>query len=272
MSAANESILHAIDRDGFAILPAIFDADVCQQLIRALEIALAECLNDKMVLRRANGAIYGARNLLAFFPHAASLWRKPLVVDLLTTVLGPECGLVRGLFFDKPPDSTWSLPWHGSDDRGRRSFSSKPTISPSHGKGGLASRRSAGRRASANAYAANSPRRCQLGERCSASTSRHAHRARRRANAPGCHDSGRGWRRAGDAAALVARQRCFKTPFAAASPGPSSRIRGHTGLTRRVPVAAIPLLVISFEPPTFTRLEEAVTLFGAPTSFRRFLT
>lgn len=27
-------------------------------------------------------------------------------------VLGEHFGLVRGLFFDKPPDKTWTLPWH----------------------------------------------------------------------------------------------------------------------------------------------------------------
>ena len=30
----------------------------------------------------------------------------------LAEVLGEECGLVRGLYFDKPPDQSWSLPWH----------------------------------------------------------------------------------------------------------------------------------------------------------------
>ena len=27
-------------------------------------------------------------------------------------VLGPSAGLVRVLFFDKPPEQSWSLPWH----------------------------------------------------------------------------------------------------------------------------------------------------------------
>ncbi len=27
-------------------------------------------------------------------------------------ILGPEAGLVRGLYFDKPPGASWSLPWH----------------------------------------------------------------------------------------------------------------------------------------------------------------
>ena len=46
------------------------------------------------------------------FPAAADLWRKPRLIELLTQALGPQFGLVRGLYFDKPPASTWSLPWH----------------------------------------------------------------------------------------------------------------------------------------------------------------
>lgn len=42
----------------------------------------------------------------------AEVWRRAPLLELLTAVLGPERGLVRALYFDKPPDRTWSLPWH----------------------------------------------------------------------------------------------------------------------------------------------------------------
>ena len=32
--------------------------------------------------------------------------------DFVTAVLGQTAGIVRVLYFDKPPDRTWSLPWH----------------------------------------------------------------------------------------------------------------------------------------------------------------
>ncbi len=35
--------------------------------------------------------------------------RRP---ELLTATLGRDFGLVRVLFFDKPPGSSWALPWH----------------------------------------------------------------------------------------------------------------------------------------------------------------
>ena len=58
------------------------------------------------------GSIYGARNLLALWPGAAHVWRQPPLPDLLAAVLGPEYGLVRVLYFDKPPERSWALPWH----------------------------------------------------------------------------------------------------------------------------------------------------------------
>src|SRR5262249_56828349 len=39
-------------------------------------------------------------------------WRQPPLPDLLQAVLGPDFGLVRVLFFDKPPGQSWALPWH----------------------------------------------------------------------------------------------------------------------------------------------------------------
>ena len=59
-----------------------------------------------------NGVIYRARNLLALYPQARRLWGRQAVIDLLTAVLGEGFGLVRGLYFDKPPHGNWSLPWH----------------------------------------------------------------------------------------------------------------------------------------------------------------
>lgn len=112
MSADFDATLSGIANDGFAAMQGVFDADECRRIGNKLDAALAGNSDDKTVLRRANGTIYGARNLLAVFPPARTLWRKPRLMELLTSVLGPNGGLVRGLFFDKPPESTWSLPWH----------------------------------------------------------------------------------------------------------------------------------------------------------------
>jgi len=95
----------SIEADGWAITPGVYDAGECYDIAERLTAALAS-------LRRANGAIYGERNLLDLFPDVMRLWRRPPLLDVLFGVLGPDCGLVRGLFFDKPPEGSWSLPWH----------------------------------------------------------------------------------------------------------------------------------------------------------------
>lgn len=105
-------IVERFSDEGFAVVESVFNASECLQLITDLEAAISVIADEKTVLRRANGAIYGARNLLTVFPQATKLWRKPLLTNVLVNVLGPKLGLVRGLYFDKPPESTWSLPWH----------------------------------------------------------------------------------------------------------------------------------------------------------------
>lgn len=102
----------AIGTCGFAIIRGVFAEPECQRLSAALELELAGCADEATSLRRHNGAIYGARNLLEIFPLAKTVWQREPLLDLLTSVLGNRFGLVRGLFFDKSPESNWSLPWH----------------------------------------------------------------------------------------------------------------------------------------------------------------
>src|SRR5262245_19929133 len=101
-----------IAAEGFTLVRGMFSRAECRQYAADLHAALSGCTDGSTALRRANGVLYGARNLLTVFPQAAQLWRRTRLTDLLTQVLGPQFGLVRGLYFDKPPESTWSLPWH----------------------------------------------------------------------------------------------------------------------------------------------------------------
>ncbi len=112
MVAGETTVVDQLVNDGFACIQSVFDSAECSRIITDLEAALATCHDDTVVLRRANGAIFGARNLLTVFPPAAVIWRKQALLDLVVSVLGEQCGLVRGLYFDKPPEGNWSLPWH----------------------------------------------------------------------------------------------------------------------------------------------------------------
>jgi hypothetical protein len=94
------------------LVPGVYRAQECREIGSQIEAALAVCHDEAAALRRASGVIYGARNLLELFPPASELWRRVVLIDFLADVLGPEFGLVRGLYFDKPPRGSWSLPWH----------------------------------------------------------------------------------------------------------------------------------------------------------------
>ena len=108
----NAAALTALDRDGFIALPGVFSVEETERLCHDLEETLASASDRGDLLRSQSGAIYGARNVLRVFPQARQIWRKQPLIDLLRNTLGPGCGLVRGLFFDKPPTDSWSLPWH----------------------------------------------------------------------------------------------------------------------------------------------------------------
>lgn len=86
--------------------------------IEPARLARLLSLTDKLIdsvdegVRRSEGAVYAARNVVDVVPEVVEAWRSPTLVEFVTRYLGPDSGLVRILFFDKPPEQTWALPWH----------------------------------------------------------------------------------------------------------------------------------------------------------------
>jgi hypothetical protein len=103
--------LAQLERDGFIILPSVFTAAESDAANRQLTDAISNATGDLSIRTRSN-TIYAARNVTEWFPQASRLWQKEQLVRVLRAVLGSEFGLVRVLFFDKPPEQPWSLPWH----------------------------------------------------------------------------------------------------------------------------------------------------------------
>jgi hypothetical protein len=101
---------HNLERDGAVTLPRLFDAAAVHGLLAGLERVLHGS-GQEAAIRGQEGPIYAARNLLRYWPELTGFWRVPLG-EVLRVVLGPRFGLVRVLFFDKPPGQTWALPWH----------------------------------------------------------------------------------------------------------------------------------------------------------------
>lgn len=102
----------ALDRDGFAWVRSAISSDEVTRLGERLYDILQRPENKSSVLIGAAGPAYGARNLLKLWPACADLLRNRLLQEALPAILGAGAGVVRGLYFDKPPGHSWALPWH----------------------------------------------------------------------------------------------------------------------------------------------------------------
>ncbi len=109
-STAQRQATEELAERGFTILPDVFAPSQMEVLRTGLAAALAA--NESDAVRQRAGQVYASRNILDLYPPSRTVWREPVLLDLLRSTLGPNCGLVRGLYFDKPPEKTWALPWH----------------------------------------------------------------------------------------------------------------------------------------------------------------
>jgi hypothetical protein len=105
-------VLDTLQRDGFAMLRYVFGPAEIAAWIAELDAAFAVSHDESEAIRSRQGSVYAARNVLDWFPAACELWRIGPLIDLLRQTLGDDYGLVRALYFDKPPERTWALPWH----------------------------------------------------------------------------------------------------------------------------------------------------------------
>ena len=122
--------MEALERDGYLMLRAVFSAGEAEEMRASLEEALAR----GAAILGAEGAMYAARNVLSAWPRAAEVVRRESMRAALAGALGPGFGLVRGLYFDKPPGQSWALPWHKDvtlavrDNRLPSAHFAKPTV------------------------------------------------------------------------------------------------------------------------------------------------
>jgi len=87
---------------GYAIIPGAVDDLGLSRLLTEVE---SVCVRTK----RNQG---GIRNLLDRVPAVRQLADSAAVRTLLMDVLGPDAFVVRGILFDKTPESNWKVPWH----------------------------------------------------------------------------------------------------------------------------------------------------------------
>ena len=134
MGEAFHSFEENIDRDGFAIIRSVYSLREIAAMIAAVDDGNVKRDDGGHAVRRRNGTMVAARNVLDWMPSAGEVWRVPALLDPLSRVLGSEFGLVRVLYFDKPPGESWGLPWHKDltiavrDNRLPSSVLSNPTV------------------------------------------------------------------------------------------------------------------------------------------------
>ena len=125
-------VLNDLVTNGFAVISGVYGME---ETLRVAD-RLGEDLKSKNVsdVRSSRGSVYAARNLVDSLPWLASLWNRPALVDVLRQTLGNGLGLVRVLFFDKPSERSWSLPFHKDmtiavqDNSIESTHFSKPTV------------------------------------------------------------------------------------------------------------------------------------------------
>jgi hypothetical protein len=98
-----------IEQQGFTVLPGLFGSERVARLVSELDRARLG-MNGSVLQSR--GQVYGIRNLTDVWPAALAVAREPGLRAAIGSVLPLGFGLVRSIFFDKPPERTWSLPWH----------------------------------------------------------------------------------------------------------------------------------------------------------------
>lgn len=97
-----------LETNGWDWIRSAVSLEACHRLAGLLDSVFAESAST---LRHGTN-IYGARNLIQICPVSIEWLEEPRVREVCQALLGGECGIVRGLYFDKPPGSSWTLPWH----------------------------------------------------------------------------------------------------------------------------------------------------------------
>ena len=99
----------SLREQGFVLLTGVFSTEEISSFLEHVHRKLSE---DSEGIKTLAGDTYAARSVLQLIPRSITFWQKPVLIEFLAEVLGLRFGLVRGLYFDKHPQRTWSLGWH----------------------------------------------------------------------------------------------------------------------------------------------------------------
>jgi ectoine hydroxylase-related dioxygenase (phytanoyl-CoA dioxygenase family) len=92
-----------LERNGFAVVPALVGARTVSKLIEAIAIGL-----DSAGPRSS----HALRHLTQVVPAVKELAEAAEIRSLVESLLGTKPFVVRSLFFDKTPEANWKVAWH----------------------------------------------------------------------------------------------------------------------------------------------------------------
>ena len=104
--------LQQLDRDGFTFQPTAFSAQEIDELRSQSSAALRTASEAESVIATTGGNANAAQSLLTIWPDIIDIVRNSVISITVREILGSYAGIVRGLYFDKPPGESWALPWH----------------------------------------------------------------------------------------------------------------------------------------------------------------
>lgn len=105
-STAAADQIREIDQYGFAVVPGGLDRDTVESLLAGLS-QVERCSSASK-----QEHVYAIRNLLEVAPAIRELAGSKRLRCLVEPVLGVGAFPVQGIFFDKPADVNWKVPWH----------------------------------------------------------------------------------------------------------------------------------------------------------------
>lgn len=95
---------------GFAVVEHVLSLKEVSALQVAIEQAITENQSNTSVRNRSG--VYAIRNVTDVVPEVRALHQHEGISRLVAAVLGSQALLVRGLMFDKSPESNWGIFWH----------------------------------------------------------------------------------------------------------------------------------------------------------------
>lgn len=97
-------------QDGWTLIPDVLAEDECNHVAEEIEDQFSASSED--AIESTRGRVVGGRNLLSSWNGWRRLIERPQVTRVVESNLGTHAGVVRALFFDKPPGESWALSLH----------------------------------------------------------------------------------------------------------------------------------------------------------------